>query len=108
MPLPPNINFQMMAENFIDLCSERYYSSAKVLETANRMVSDSSIGSNNYLKTALKIIILSRFRDMIRDVALNQVFKTVQRRDEFYMAVIEALEDLEDELEELEQALQSE
>ncbi|MBA3238552.1 MAG: hypothetical protein H0T62_09440 [Parachlamydiaceae bacterium] len=58
----------------------------------------------HYKSVVTKIAILSRFRDAVRQVSLNKIFKTAQRRDELYMAIIEALEDLEDELEELEEA----
>lgn len=58
----------------------------------------------HYKAVVSKIIILSRFRDAVRQVSLNKIFKTSQRRDELYMAIIEALEDLEDELEEIEEA----
>jgi type III secretion protein W len=40
---------------------------------------------------------------MVREVPLIQIFQTAQRRDELYMAIIEALEDLEDEYEEIEE-----
>ncbi len=36
---------------------------------------------------------------------MNQIYRSVQHRDELYMMIIEALEDLEDELEELEEQL---
>lgn len=58
----------------------------------------------HYKSVVTKIILLSRFRDAVRQVSIDKIFKTAQRRDEFYMAIIEALEDLEDELEEIEEA----
>lgn len=50
---------------------------------------------------AAKIIVFSMMRDGIRAVAMNQIFKSVQHRDELYMAIIETLEDLEDQLEDM-------
>jgi len=49
----------------------------------------------------LEIIVLSQFRDAIRAIS-PRFYRSVQHRDEVYMAIIEALEDLEDELEEIE------
>jgi len=48
-----------------------------------------------------KIIVISQFRDSVRELAMNQVFRSLQHRDELYMTIIETLEDLEDELDEL-------
>ena len=47
-----------------------------------------------------KIIALSQLRDAVREVAVNQIYKSLQHRDELYLAIIEALEELEDQLEE--------
>lgn len=47
-----------------------------------------------------QIIVYSRMRDTIKKVAANYIFNSIQQRDEFYMAILEALEKLEDELEE--------
>lgn len=48
-----------------------------------------------------EIIILSRLRDMIREVSINHFFRSVQHRDEVYKAILDALESLEEELDEL-------
>lgn len=104
--MPPNITFELLTKGFMDLCGERYYSSAKVLDVANRMVAGTPPSPDKefqrFYSVYLKIVILSRYRDAVREVALNQIFETPQRRDELYMAIIEALEDLEDEYEEIE------
>ena len=42
-------------------------------------------------------------RDAIRQVAMNQIYKTLQHRDELYMCILEALEELEDQLDDLEE-----
>lgn len=60
-----------------------------------------------YTEIVSKIVILTSYRDAVRQVALNQIFKSPQHRDEIYMAIIEALEDLEDELEEIEEQLEA-
>lgn len=51
-----------------------------------------------------EIIVLSQFRDAVRTIS-PRFYRSIQHRDEVYMAIIEALEDLEDELEEIEDAL---
>ncbi len=40
---------------------------------------------------------------MIKEVSPAQLYRSLQHRDDVYMAVIEVLEDLEDELEEIEE-----
>ncbi len=104
--MPPHITFEVLTKGFMDLCADRYYSSAKVLDVANRIVAGGVSSPDKeyqrFFSVYLKIVILSRFRDAVREVALLQIFETPQRRDELYMAIIEALEDLEDEYEEIE------
>lgn len=89
---PQQLTFELIAKQFMALTAERYPSAAKVLQTAAKL------GIEKWL--IAKIIVFSQLRDAIREVAVNQVYKSIQHRDELYMAIIEALEDLEDELEE--------
>jgi len=93
LELPNQITFESMAKQFMTLAAERYPSASKVLQLAAKL------GIERLL--IAKIIVISQLRDAIREVAINQIYKSVQHRDELYMAIIEALEDLEDELEEL-------
>jgi len=57
----------------------------------------------NFETVMLEIILLSQYRESIRAIS-PRFYRSVQHRDEVYMAIIEALEDLEDELEEIEEA----
>lgn len=93
LQIPPQLNFETMAKQFMALTGERYPTGDKVLGTTVRL------GVEKWLMA--KIIVLSQLRDAIREVAVNQVYRSIQHRDELYMAILEALEDLEDELEEL-------
>ncbi len=93
--LPAQLNFELMAKAFMTLATERYPTSGKVKESTVRL------GIEKWIHA--KIIALSQLRDAVREVAMNQIYRSVQHRDELYMAIIEALEDLEDELEELEE-----
>jgi type III secretion protein W len=93
LDMPSQLTFEAVSKQFMALAAERYPSAAKVLQIAAKL------GIEKWL--IAKIIVLSQLRDAVREVAVNQVYKSIQHRDELYMALIEALEDLEDELEEL-------
>jgi len=93
--LPDELTFEEMAKQFMNICSERYPSADKVNQRAVRL------GIEDWILA--KIIAFSQFRDAVRETAMNKIFKSLQHRDETFMAIIEALEDLEDELEELEE-----
>lgn len=92
LDFPNEITFESMAKQFMTLAAERYPSASKVLQAAAKL------GIEKWL--IAKIIVFSQLRDAIREVAMNQIYKSIQHRDELYMAIIEALEDLEDQLEE--------
>lgn len=93
LEMPAELSFESLAKQFMSLASERYPSSAKVFQTAIKL------GIEKWITA--KIIVFSQMRDAIREVAMNLIFKSLQHRDELYLAVLEALEDLEDQLEEL-------
>lgn len=95
LDLPAQLTFEQMAKQFMSFVSDRYPSSDKALQLANKL------GIEKWL--IAKIIVLSQLRDAIKEVSVNQIYKSLQHRDDSYMALIEALEDLEDELEELEE-----
>lgn len=89
---PPELNFESMAKAFMSLAGERYPSADKVHQKASTLGLETS-------NVPGKIITFSQFRDAVREVALGKVYKTVQHRDDLYLAILEALEDLEDEME---------
>lgn len=93
MEVPPELNFESMAKQFMALAGDRYPSGDKVLQSATKL------GIEKWILA--KIIALSQFRDAVREVAANQIYRSLQHRDEFYLAILEALEELEDELEAL-------
>jgi type III secretion protein W len=95
--MPTQLNFEQMAKAFMALAADRYPSSAKVKDTAVRL------GVEKWIQA--KIIALTQLRDAVKEVAMNQIYRSVQHRDELYMTIIEALEDLEDELEEWEEQM---
>lgn len=94
LELPPQLTFESIAKQFMILAAERYPASAKVLQTASKLGIEGSV--------AAKIIVYSQMRDGVREVSVSQIYNNdVQRRDQLYTAVLEALEDLEDQLEDL-------
>ncbi|NGX42084.1 MAG: hypothetical protein K940chlam7_00360 [Chlamydiae bacterium] len=95
LSMPKKLTFESMAKAFMSLTGERYPSSDKVLSQAKRL------GIEDWILA--KIIAFSQFRDSIREVAMSQIYRSLQHRDDILLAIIEALEDLEDELEELEE-----
>ncbi len=95
LSMPQQLTFEAMAKQFMQLAADRYPSSAKVLVTAGRL------GIEKWILA--KIFVFSQMRDAVREVAMSMIYKTLQHRDELYLAILEALEDLEDELEEMEE-----
>lgn len=95
MKMPQKLSFELMSKQFMKLVAERYPSSDKILKQMEKY------GVEKFLMG--KIIVLSQLRDAIREVAMNQIYKSLQHRDELYNALIEALEDLEDEWEDFEE-----
>ncbi len=101
MKLPQQLTFENMANAFMELTADRYPSADKVLKLAKQLGIENSI--------ELQIIIFGKFRDAVRQVSRDYIFRSVQHRDEVLHAIIEALEDLEDKLEmQEEQALRDE
>lgn len=100
---PSYITTDVLFKTFMRLCADRYFTSAKCKEAAASLIKSMPISlEDRYRSLICQISILNCFRDSVRQVSLKQFFKTPQRRDEFYMSIIEALEDLEDELEDVE------
>jgi type III secretion protein W len=95
MAVPQEVTFESLSKEFMTLAAERYPAASKVLQLAQKLGVDASVIG--------KIILFSQYRDAIREVAMQQIYKSVQHRDELFMAIIEALEDLEDQLEELQE-----
>lgn len=92
LELPANLNFEGISREFMSFVNERYPTSARVLQSASRL------GIDQWVET--EIAIFSQWREGVREVSPHQIFRSLQHRDEVYMAIIEALEDLEDELDE--------
>lgn len=97
--LPAHVTIETLARSFMELVDERYPSAEKVAQTISKM----GIGANSINDIKTRIVILSTMRDAVKEVSPTKVYRSIQHRDDLYMAIIEALENLEDELEELEE-----
>ncbi len=101
-----HLNFETLSKLFFDLAEERYPSGEKIKQIAERVITP--ITRDPRESIYIQIAVLNAMRDMIKQVAPGQLYRSIQHRDDLYMAIIEALEDLEDRLEELEENLADE
>ena len=90
---PAELTFENFAKQFMSLAADRYPTAAKVHQASTKLGVDKTVQG--------EIITDSQFRDAIRQVSMNFIFKSVEHRDALYLSTLEALEDLEDQLEEL-------
>lgn len=101
-----HLNFESLAKLFFDLAEERYPAAEKIKQLVSHLIG--SLAENPIEKVHIQIAILNSMRDMVKEVAPTQLYRSLQHRDDLYMAIIEALEDLEDDLEELQEDLSEE
>ncbi|MGO8728374.1 MAG: hypothetical protein ACLQK8_16995 [Streptosporangiaceae bacterium] len=101
-----HLNFEVLAKLFFDLAEERYPTSQKIGQLVSKLVSP--LAKNPLESVYVQIAVLNVMRDMVKEVSPTQLYRSLQHRDDLYLAIIEALEDLEDELEELEEKLAQE
>ncbi len=92
MERPLKLTAEALVESFMNIVSERYPSSDKVLAQMTSLGCDT---------VQTKIVAITQLRDAVKEVSMNQIFRSVAHRDEVYMAILEAAEELEDQLEEL-------
>lgn len=98
-----HLNFETLAKLFFDMAEERYPSAEKIQQLALNLITPFT--TDPLESTHIQIAVLNVMRDMIREVSPTQLYRSLQHRDDLYMGIIEALEDLEDTLEELEEQL---
>ncbi|CUI16987.1 putative type III secreted protein SctW [Candidatus Protochlamydia naegleriophila] len=95
-----HINYESIGKLFFDAADERYPTAEKMNQLVSRIVDP--IATDPLESVFTKITVLNSIRNMIKGVS-PRLYRSMQHRDDLYLAVIEALEDLEDELEELEE-----
>lgn len=100
------LNFEALAKLFFDMAEERYPSAEKMKQLVGKIVNPLAV--NPLESVHVQIAVLNVMRDMVKEVAPAQLYRSVQHRDDLYMAIIEGLEDLEDELEEQEEEFNEE
>lgn len=105
--LRSHLSFERLAKLFFDLAEERYPSSEKIKQIVSSLINPLA-KEGSIENVHLKIAALSVMRNMIREVSPGQLYRSLQHRDELYVALIEALEDLEDELDELHEQAEEE
>lgn len=101
-----HLNFEILSKLFFDMAEERYPSAEKMKQLVSRLVSP--LAKNPLESVYVQIAVLNVMRDMVKEVSPSQLYRSIQHRDDLYLAIIEALEDLEDDLEELEEKLAQE
>ena len=94
------LDFEVLAKLFFDITEERYPSAEKNKQLTAQVIKNVTTDEHENIHT--QIAVLNAIRDMIKEVSPTQLYRSLQHRDDVYLSVIEALEDLEDELEELE------
>ena len=95
-----HINTQTLGKLFMEIIQERYPSREKLLQMAARLVEP--MGGDRWEALNLRIAVLTIMRDLVKQVSPTRMYRTIQHRDDLFLAVIEALEDLEDDLDMLE------
>lgn len=99
MQVPQKVTFESMAKAFMSLAGERYPNAEKVKQAAAKLCSELT-GRD---MVVAQIIIINQFRDAVREVAANKIYRSPAHRDELLMAIVEASEDLEEELEQIDE-----
>lgn len=89
--MPSKINFELLAQLFMQIVEDRYPSSVKIIKLAKALEIDDEL--------LAQIILFSQYRDAVRQVA-PKLYRSLQHRNDILSAYIEALEELEDLLEE--------
>ena len=104
--LKSHLNYEVLANFFFDLAEERYPSSEKIKQMTASLVDPMT--RDSWENVNIKIAVLSAMRNMVKAVSPNQLYRSLQHRDDLFLAIIEALEDFEDDLEEIEDKLSQE
>lgn len=100
--LRSQLNFEVLAELFFDISEERYPSAEKIKQLVSRLVTP--LTKDPLEGVYVQIAVLNMMRDMVKEVS-PRLYRSLQHRDDLFMAIIEALEDLEDALDELQDTL---
>lgn len=100
------LNFEILAKLFFDIAEERYPSAEKIRQLVSKLIEPVAV--NPLENIHIQIAVLNMMRDMVKEVSPTQLYRSIQHRDDLYLAIVEASEDLEDALEEMEEKLAEE
>lgn len=87
-PLPPHINFESLAKEFVGLTMTTYLSESRVLQVAEKL----GVRKN----TAAAIIIISQMRDAVGQVS-PRLYNSQGHKNELYTMILSTLETLDEE-----------
>lgn len=104
---PQDITSEFLHRQFMILAKDRYPSADKVLQSINIIAGRADLRDPIKL-VKFKILLITAFRNAVRQVATDKVFTSIQHRDDLFKAIIEAAEGLEEELVELEEGVYGE
>lgn len=79
-------DYELLAKCYMNFVSNRYPSADKLLKLAKTL----GIEEN----TKAQIIVFSQFRDAVRQLS-PRIYQSPQHKEDIYMAILEALEELE-------------
>jgi type III secretion protein W len=85
-----SLTFEKLAREFISIVEERYPSIMKILKHLERI---------EVIDEFEQMIILSQYRDAVREVA-PRIYKSVRHRQDLFSMIVESLTELEGKLEE--------
>ena len=84
---PQELNFEALAQRYIDIVEEKYPSKTKLLNLLSHLSS----------QPQAQEILLTQFRDAIRSTSLK-IYRSLKHRQDLLLLILEVLEDLDEEL----------
>jgi type III secretion protein W len=94
LEMPPRLNFEQLAKQFVKMIQERYPAVDKILKLGAVLgIADEDIA---------QIIIYTQYRDAIRQVS-PFLFKSEKHRQDLLLALLDALSEIEDQMDEEEE-----
>ena len=91
LKVPDRMTFETLARQFVKMAMDRYPTSSKVLQLTKQFHLEDEI--------AAKILVLMQMRDAIRGLS-PRLYKTDKHKNELFLAIVEALDELEELVEE--------
>ncbi len=90
MPTPSQINFESMTKEFMFITRDAHPPPERMVQSAVRLGANTPPG---------QVVVLSRFREAIKEVNVEKIYNSTGHRDELHDVLVEALQTLEYEIE---------